>query len=762
MSGYDDSKCFLIETKLADIINKEKDDTELTCKDGAYMIAFLENTQVIYEGVERLLEGMSCCEDATETCKRVKSAMRGVIDLEEEHESVGDEYIKTNMNRYFFQFMDMRKCYTDRCNSHLQYKYANMCCYMQKIKELSTRKDTVDDPYDYEKICNYIRDIMGYELCMLLYTDVKVHQLALSSVESEYVRKGLSMSKISEIINQFKENACNEHMHAIYKTVQLYEDCNNKYLVIHVPIYQNSIYVLLCSKISGVESIETRHLAILQPLDYETLWNVRNVLFLSYQLKMILARDMIALKTMFRRYDYVEAINKNVCRILHISDLHVSKQKKCDLLQKIENWDNQECNKCDLLLITGDVIDGSYNATGLTDNYNAAIEVIKEIIIKIWGIKNGRGTYVRSDWKKRIVISAGNHDYASMNELEALNQHRTTLSGKISDSKGDTMIKYSYFIIFLHRLLGTDIDDILVHDLNETIRYDRLHTTVVNINTSSGANPYRTNKVQIDNKAVAQVLMEKEHDDKMASGSGGQHNVIYMMHHTPLYKIDYLADSYRLSNDLLSAAQTILENESITLDAHKVWINLVAGVVNQLEEIGIPGECEKLEDAKGLMKKMLDEFFKVDKALYEEIGLFDLQYAMGVESDVICTDDRHHKILSKLKEKIELSDIDQKKYIDVTKNLFDKERNNFLIIGGHTHRTAKFNDRFCGVLENCKGVIEIAKFFTSQQLGTDFCYNLIEFEYNNLENINCKVNPENQITDIDGASFPISEILKSK
>ena len=69
-----------------------------------------------------------------------------------------------------------------------------------------------------------------------------------------------------------------------------------------------------------------------------------------------------------------------------------------------------------MVLITGDVIQGRHSASSLEKNYEAAKRFLRKLAYQIWQVDK---THVRSDWRKRIVIIPGNHDYASMNELES-------------------------------------------------------------------------------------------------------------------------------------------------------------------------------------------------------------------------------------------------------------------------------------------------------------------------------------------------------
>ena len=197
-------------------------------------------------------------------------------------------------------------------------------------------------------------------------------------------------------------------------------------------------------------------------------------------------------------------------------------------------------------MITGDVAQGSYSAMSFLENYRNASKVIKALAKKLWGysVVDSRGirSFIRNDWKKRILISTGNHDYASMNDLIAENKKRKTLSGKPVSEPSDTLIRHSYFIIFLHDLLGMDIDEMVENDINELINYDMLNISVFNINSNSRVNPYRTNKVRINTGVV----------DRLFKSIKEENFLLCMMHHTPMYNINYINDVYYLKSNIES------------------------------------------------------------------------------------------------------------------------------------------------------------------------------------------------------------------
>ena len=213
--------------------------------------------------------------------------------------------------------------------------------------------------------------------------------------------------------------------------------------------------------------------------------------------------------------------------------MHISSDGSKSVIESLDKLDLPSCP--DLLVITGDVVNGRFDAINLTKNYEAAQEVIEKIAWKLWS-KEAR---LRADWRKRIVITIGNHDYASMNELAATNEKRATVMARPTTGKSGPAIKYPYFIDFVRRLLHIDTDEWVDDGLNEVREYTKLNLNIIGINTISDVNPLRTNKVSIDTDKVLRLLAE--HRDQLSKEDMA--NVI-LMHHTPLYKIDYLADAY--------------------------------------------------------------------------------------------------------------------------------------------------------------------------------------------------------------------------
>lgn len=87
------------------------------------------------------------------------------------------------------------------------------------------------------------------------------------------------------------------------------------------------------------------------------------------------------------------------------------------------------------------------------------------------------------------------------------------------------MIKYTYYIDFVRRLLDLDISTIVKQNLNDYRAYPNYNLEFVCFNTISEVSMLRNNKVQIDEEFL-KSLPNKE-KEKYAR--------IFLMHHTPLY-----------------------------------------------------------------------------------------------------------------------------------------------------------------------------------------------------------------------------------
>ena len=141
------------------------------------------------------------------------------------------------------------------------------------------------------------------------------------------------------------------------------------------------------------------------------------------------------------------------------------------------------------------------------------------------------------DWKRRILITTGNHDYAAMNDVRVQTESRKITTGLPARSAGGTMSKYTYFLEFLSYFLDAPTQKLLGSDLNEVREYNQLDLIVGIFNSCSQANALQNNKVSFASKKL-QLVLERSNWKK----STEKH--IVLAHHSPSYSIDYFDDKY--------------------------------------------------------------------------------------------------------------------------------------------------------------------------------------------------------------------------
>jgi hypothetical protein len=138
------------------------------------------------------------------------------------------------------------------------------------------------------------------------------------------------------------------------------------------------------------------------------------------------------------------------------------------------------------------------------------------------------------DWKKRVSIVPGNHDYASMNELETIEKQRTTAGGVPNFQSADIIVRFPYYIHFVGQLLDLDINMLVQNGMNEFRQYQNMKMNFICLSNSSDSSALRNNKVSFN--GLKSLL------DKAIVGKG--YSSIVVSHYSPNYKIDYVNDVY--------------------------------------------------------------------------------------------------------------------------------------------------------------------------------------------------------------------------
>jgi predicted MPP superfamily phosphohydrolase len=289
------------------------------------------------------------------------------------------------------------------------------------------------------------------------------------------------------------------------------------------------------------------------------------ILFLRNRLLDVLKKYYSGLIN-FRYYcNYVQSVNENYgenkkIKVLHISDLHINDDDTWSERGAKQNnkwaafkdkWEKENNKKAiDLLAVTGDVVNGSDDAVSAQRKYRRVANLLLKIAVTLWGYSDkGEKSvkYLSHDWRRRILITTGNHDYDAMNDIKVQIQSRRVQAGAPAMHSGGTMSKFTYFIEFLTYFLDAPTYKLLRDDLNEIREYRNLNNLIVGVfNTCSKANALQNNKVCFDEERLQAVM-----EDSSWKKSKGKHLVL--MHHPPqldsdnvTYKIDYFDDKYEI------------------------------------------------------------------------------------------------------------------------------------------------------------------------------------------------------------------------
>lgn len=412
----------------------------------------------------------------------------------------------------------------------------------------------------------------------------------------------------------------------------------------------------------------------------EDLKNMRDILFLRAPFIKYTRQSLHILILSQDTYRYVLPLGKNnKLTILHLTDLHIKTKNKKDLEEIFKHLPKTipDSGPVDLVVITGDIVQGQGSAGELEEHYCLADKLLRELSKTLWCYEGTN--YLRGDWRKRIAIIPGNHDYAAMNELEVVSQKgtRSTGTGRPAQKEGGPMVKFAYYIHFISHLLGIDMGEQIQDWLNSVRRYDQMDLTLLCLNTSAGAGPLRNNKVHIDPDYVEKL--EK-------TGCFEVGITICLSHHTPSYEPDYAVDRYYTSKSLEQTRDYVQQFRQI---------------------LGYD-----LKTAQALIKNKLDD-------LYQELTDADVGPEEALMADVSyyrknfrsLTNERCEAIRSAMSR----DDAMQAADLDSQRELFDRlihAAHIKITLGGHIHeaRVSSSSDCYEGPLfyESGKGLVEYA------------------------------------------------------
>lgn len=562
-------------------------------------VVILENTRPLYTAVENLHKqflaqgGDTITEEKGRTNKIrevCEEQLKGLLDAK-----TGENNDTRNHPYYFFvEFLRKESQKEPKVDDSVRTTVENLVCLYDALYQLG--KDSLDRvkyPDVFERLCNCMRKTMDSEVCYLLYSQRNHIELLSTSVFPDAMviaqeqPEGKTTGARQLTLNDFNEIRRWVHRTRAYKRGENIQELeaeekkeqqtgkekdaakvdkpwsiadtiyhpvmknhNLVVLVIDFPRYPKEnwkdeyLYIVFQRKDRFPNAHDADQETREHQIDAAQRWiklikQLRNVLFARNQILEHCVSKLYILMSSQRSYQYVKRITQKdiePLRIMHLTDLHISKDTEDQMTRFLEILDllAKKKIKVDLLAITGDVIQASSSAGTMEERYQQAARFIRQVATRLWSEDN----LIRTDWRKRIIIVPGNHDYATMNELQSMSlpgELRSTGLGYPARKEGGPMVKFAYYIKFLCDLLGADINELVVNDLNEVRRYQQMDLTVYALNTVSEIGPLRNNKVSIDFNAVQRLIKVRE--------SGNQFNLI-LSHHGPFYDPNYLMDRY--------------------------------------------------------------------------------------------------------------------------------------------------------------------------------------------------------------------------
>lgn len=649
------------------------------CADNLKIILGLENTKILYSGVNRLYEKYA-------SQKIINNNLTVKKFVQNEYNNCHEEttLLKQNANSDLFEYMESmyKKTCSDNSGSRKEDSISfdkekileRLESFLQLCIDLNNLNKGIGNMYDlYGNIANDFNRLLASTLCYIFYSDPNGSKFLLSSdfkiknelnmfdeirtayrivekhkslkmSESEFLEKNTYYKNFGTevtVVDQSEKTNQNDNddqkVLSFCIDLNAYEEINNS----------ESIYIVALYKDDGNNGNAP---AVVQRYE-KSVENLIYPLCFRNRIKVLFERDIAQLlsKCYNNSYDEIKKFHDDI-NILHLTDLHISSKNYETIANLINTEDFKMANniKYDLMIISGDVVQGKGTANELECNYGYARKIIEMIAKKIW-IENNM---LRNDWQKRIIIVPGNHDYAMMNELSAVQENRKLQYGFASTNEGSIMAKFTYYIDFIRKLQGFPIGDLIDNRLNEIRTYAGMNLSICCLNSCCKENPLRTNKVKLDKDWIDKQL------DAYKIGCNKQKTNICIVHHTPGYKINYFEDKYEFKWD-------VINDKNIDLD--ELLRNFV--------------ECFKENEL------INEEDIDIIKNICEELHNDLLQYNESVKIKDN-TNEYTSAFVSESKEDIRLSDDDKADYDLQIKKLNDEFKFKY-VLGGHEHKLRK-------------------------------------------------------------------------
>lgn len=776
MTSNDDVPCLVLTATPSELERKLNNASKRgdACMEKNLLCAaqyiYLENTRMLYSGMVDMKKIIS-----TDVLKRIEThrpaeSFTKYMDLlnEEVNRCLGNCYKKSNREAkeedLLYQNLLANFCrfwyestgespigYGDRVNP-----IAYMLRYFMSLENLSgemgKNQNDNDLPYLYEELCRVLCGITGFQMCYFTYCHAgnypEIFAQSGYCVDLMKEEKLLTPERI-DVVVRFSRDKEKELISGITMITQL-EECD--YLVLFIPmigdIQSNDGFYIVFQSGEKEDIFRSDN----SKFGWTALRMARDVLFLRQRLQGVLSRDYDALVNY--RYDcsYVRSIskeNEGHPSAIHISDLHIQQDMSAQSNNICERINNALVKRgiegrpagIDLLIISGDIVDSrEANAPRIEQNYRHAEQLLNCIVSTLWKDESG---YLPHDWRRRIIVTTGNHDYASMNQYQATLRGRALTSAMPADGESGTMSKFAYFIEFLIHYLDAPVDQLLYNDLNEVRFYQKLNLKVLVLNCSGSATPRRTNKMGINDKKVKELLERdvwKSSEGKIYDEKGKVYKCepfrLVVGHYSPQYELSYFLDNYdvlpgwvwepeqsetdsrpinRLVKLFQVAAQDELlyrfekekniDNDKIESDVHdsrKNFMDAFACLNTALDAL-MSNDESILDLGSDVFFKRLEEFADnmLSKSLYKErkdivskmkknelYQLIEKYYNWLMIGSEIWSEDIS-KLLHEVGESIRMGEQDK----ELFKNFIDGEiKNKDLYLAGHIHAYAKNGD----------------------------------------------------------------------
>lgn len=525
-----------------------------------------------------------------------------------------------------------------------------MLNYFRLLNELSNTSAAVteldDLPYKYEELCRTICGFTESKMCYMVYcSDGNYPEIFAQSgyyipfFEEDKILDTKRIDKILQKVNDAKDKDTNkdntveneDNTDNIDDTVVLLND------VAQLEYNGQDVLVVDVRLESELDSKKHFHIILqwekafskedlLNKIKTKSLEDARNILFMRQTLKEALSRHYSFLISSRFDCSYVRLVDAEgkAPNVLHLSDLHVCDKfysKSADvndhIAKKIEDAVRDE-PKIDLLTITGDIVDGKdADSVHMEQNYRKVEKLLDQIVVKLWADDEN---YLSHDWRRRIIITTGNHDYAAMNQYKAALKQRTLSVGSPIDEDSGTMSKFAYFIDFLIRYLDPRIDELLRNELNELRFYRRMNLKVLSINCSSHATPRRTNKLGPDYAKIKSIMDRKVWKEKKPATSYTDTAKnecrpfkLCLAHYSDRYELSYFHDNYGVLPGWTYNKPD--KDNNVINKLVDIFIDAMKAELNSTNMHACTGEMGAKKELHNVRKKLLEAFDSLETAL---------------------------------------------------------------------------------------------------------------------------------------------------